>query len=694
MSATTNHELTNELIDFLGGYYRDEIGTLAQHYPEEQRSLEISFNDLYTFDADLAYDWLEQPEQIREYAEEALRLYDLPADIKLTRAHVRLGDVPGDTTYYPGEYSPTDRAGQYLGIRGEISKASDVYSRITNAAFECQRCGTTSHIPQIDADFQEPHECQGCERQGPFNIDFDQSDFVDAQLLRVQTPPEIATGAGQNIDVSVEDDLVDRVTVGDRVMISGTLHIEQKTSGRKKTGKFEPYVDGEHIGIEDSDRTDIDIEPDEQAEITRLTTGEDDDPLELAAASLAPKIYGLDHIKRMAILAMVGGSRVVYPSGDADRGDFHMLLLGDPGTGKSKIVDRVEQVAPRSVGVSGKGATIAGTTATADRDDFGDEGWTLKAGAFVKANGGIVCIDELDDMPSDVRAAMLEPMSKQSIHITKAGINAHLSTQTCVVAGANPKYGRFDRYEPVEDQFDFDSALLSRFDLIYTLTDQPDPEQDDKITGHILDAREAAKKTDRGVELTEAEEGTVDTPVSEDLLRKWVALAKRQPAPTYESEDVKLKLRDNFTTLRGANGYDQDSPVPTTFRKLEGIVRIAEAAAKFEFSEVITERHVAIATKHVGQSMRDYGRDEEGTLDVDVQETGSSKTRKDQLKLIESTIKSIAEDGGAAYRPDVVDELADEIGEKKVEDLLEKALRRGWATEPRSDYIRWIGRYS
>lgn len=124
--------------------------------------------------------------------------------------------------------------------------------------------------------------------------------------------------------------------------------------------------------------------------------------------------------------------------------------------------------------------------------------------------------------------------------------------------------------------------------------------------------------------LDDPERAVIETPVEEEILRKWIALARRQPDPVFASEDVRKQLEERFTTLRAANGYNDDSPVPVTFRKLEGTIRIAEAAATFELSEEITQRHADIATEHVGRSMQDYGKNEEGDLDADVQETGTS----------------------------------------------------------------------
>jgi len=649
MSTQHSTELVDSFEQFFKQYHdqRDaedgntDILDLAQRYPNEQKSLEVDWSDLFRFDPDLADDVLAEPEQLLRYAEEALRLYDLPIDVELGNAHLRVGGLSEDETFYPGEFSPTDHNGHYRSITGEVSKATDVYSKLEDAAFECELCGTLTRVPQSTGEFQEPHECSGCERQGPFRVNFPQSDFIDAQQLRIQTPPEIASGSGQTLDVFVEDDLADTVTIGDRVTISGIVCLEQKENGQKKTSQFEPYLDGRHIAVDETDHTDIDITDDERKKIREYANHKHGDPIELSAESLAPKIHGHELIKKMSILAMVGGSLIEYPNGDTDRGEFHMLLLGDPGTGKSKIIDRIEDVGWRGVGVSGKGAKQAGITAAAVQDDFGDGNWTLDAGAFVKANEGIVCIDELDDMPEDVRAAMLEPMSKQTIHINKAGINTRLQTRTAVVAAGNPKYGRFDPYEPVAQQFDLGSTLLSRFDLIYTLTDRPDEERDDDIATHILDTRDAAKRLANGEEVSDELEQKASPPVDSELLRKWIALAKQQPAPPFETEEVKQNLKDSFNTLRSVHGYDEDSPVPVTFRKLEGIVRIAEAAAKFEFSDTIKQRHARIATNAVGESMKDFGKNEDGDFDADVQETGESKSQKDRKKVLAETIKEL-----------------------------------------------------
>jgi len=333
MAQASNQELTDRFIQFYRNYYRDEIGQLAQQYPNEKRSLYIDYDDLYQFDADLAEDYRSQPDQLQEYAEEALRLYDLPADVKLGNAHVRLRNLP-DSVDIRGIRVHDNHIGKLVSVQGIVRKATDVRPKITDSAFECQRCGTMNYIPQQDGEFQEPHECQGCERQGPFRINFDQSEFIDAQKIRVQESPEGLRGGEtpQSIDMNVEDDITGKVTPGDHVTAVGVLHIEQMSEGNEKTSLFDLYMDGVAITVEDEEFEDMDIDQSDIETIMQLS--EADDIYDRMVGSVAPAIYGYEEEKLAMILQLFSGVTKNLPDGSRIRGDLHMLLIGDPGTGK------------------------------------------------------------------------------------------------------------------------------------------------------------------------------------------------------------------------------------------------------------------------------------------------------------------------------------------------------------------------
>ena len=331
MARAEDTELIDVFEEFYRSYYRNEIGELAQKYPTEQKSLYIDWGDLYRFDPDLADDFRTKPDQLREYAEEALRLYDLPVDVSLGQAHVRVRGLPESTEIRDIR---ADNRGSLLSVQGIVRKATEVRPKVTNAAFECQRCGTLTRIPQSDGGFQEPHECQGCERQGPFRVNFDQSEFVDAQKLRVQESPEGLRGGEtpQAIDVNIEDDITGEVTAGDHVTVTGILKLDQQGSDREKSPMFDTYMTGLSVEIEDEQFEEMDISESDKTEIVELSN--DPEVYEKMVGAIAPSIYGYETEKLAMALQLFSGVTKHLPDGSRLRGDLHMLLIGDPGTGK------------------------------------------------------------------------------------------------------------------------------------------------------------------------------------------------------------------------------------------------------------------------------------------------------------------------------------------------------------------------
>ncbi|WP_132059061.1 minichromosome maintenance protein MCM [Halorussus amylolyticus] len=696
MARAENTELVDNFEQFYRRYYSDEIGDLASKYPGEKRSLYVDWSDLYRYDADLADDYLSQPEQLQEYAEEALRLYDLPVDVSLGQAHVRVQNLPETTDI---RAIRARHVNKLVSAQGIVRKATDVRPKIREAAFECQRCGTLTYIPQSSGDFQEPHECQGCERQGPFRINFDQSEFIDSQKLRVQESPEGLRGGEtpQSLDVHIEDDITGDVTPGDHVMVTGVLHLEQQGSGQEKSAVFDVYMEGVSVTIEDEEFEEMDITDEDKKQIVELSN--EGDLYEKMVDSMAPAIYGYREEKLAMILQLFSGVTKHLPDKSRIRGDLHMLLIGDPGTGKSQMISYVQNIAPRSVYTSGKGSSSAGLTAAAVRDDFGDgQQWTLEAGALVLADRGIAAVDELDKMAPEDRSAMHEGLEQQKISISKAGINATLKARCSLLGAANPKYGRFDQYEPIGEQIDLEPALISRFDLIFTVTDQPDEEHDAKLAEHILQTNYAGELNTQRTEMSapnisqeevESQTEEVAPAIDADLLRKYIAYAKRNCFPMMTDEAM-ATIRDFYVDLR-SKGLDEDAPVPVTARQLEALVRLAEASARVRLSDSVEVTDAERAVDITRSCLQDIGIDPEtGQFDADVVETGTSKTQRDRIKNIKQLIADIEEEYDEGAPMDVVLERAEEIGmdHAKAEHEIDKLKQKGEVYEPSTDHLR------
>lgn len=695
MAVSGKNTLTDRFLEFFREYYSDEVSELAQKYPNEKRSLYIDFDDLYVFDHDLAEDVRSQPGQLIEYAEEALELYDLPADISLQQAHVRIFNLPESVDIREMRIHD-DHVGSLISIQGIVRKATDVRPKIIGAVFECQRCGTMNTRPQVEDRFDEPNQCVGCEREGPFRLDFDQSEFVDAQTIRVQESPEDLIGGEtpKSIDVNIEDDIVGSLTPGDHVTVVGALHIEQVSDDNSRF--FDLYMDGVTVTQDDKEFDNMDITSADESAIEELA--QRDDIFSLVVDSIAPTIYGYNTQKLAIALQLFGGVPKKLPDGSEIRGDFHLLMVGDPGTGKSMLLSYIDNIAPRSVYTSGKGASSAGLTASAVRDDFGDDGqWTLEAGALVLADKGVAAIDELDKMDDNDRSAMHEALEQQQVSISKAGINATLKSRCSLLAAANPVYGRFDRYESLPQQINLEPALISRFDLIFTVTDVPDPERDAELADHIIESNYAGEMnahkenvSDSSITTSQVENATqsVVPEIEPDLLQKYIAYAKRNCIPTMTPE-AQSEIKEFYVDLR-TEGIDEDDPIPVTARKLEALVRLSEASARVRLSEEVTVEDANRAIKIVRSCLEDIGIDPEtGEFDADVIATGQSKTQRDRDKTVESIIRDLQDDSGDGVHIDEIRDIVEEVGlDVDLERELEDLHQRGMIYEPQQGYFK------
>ena len=650
MSAT-KQQLVDRIMDFLRTYYREEVGKLAQHYPREQKSLYVDYRDVYQFDRDLADDFRKKPDVMFSHFENALRLYDLPVDVTLDEASVRIYNLPDDIVMDVPEVSRHENIGSLLAIRGQVQKVSQVKPRIVDATFECQRCGTPTSVSQFGEKLQKPHECQGCERQGPFSLDSSASTWTDHQSARVQQPPERTQGGeGETIDVHLKDDLIKQFDAGDRVTLTGILDIEE--AGKDHKRDFDTSMDTRAVVREESDYEDIDVDQ-HTDRIEAIAGGEEGDPYELIINSINPEHFGDDDVKLAIALQMFGG----WSRDGKKRGDSHILLMGDPGCGKSTFLQAVNDLAPRSTYASGKGATAAGLTAAAVSDDFGDTEWGLEAGAMVLADHGVACIDEIDKVNGNAVSSLHDALESQKVRVNKAGINATLNSRTALLAAGNPKEGRFDPYQTRAQQIDLSPTLMSRFDLMFMVSDSPDPDLDREVIDHMMKSRRAAAKKALGLDLSEEERQSIEPEIPEEVLRAYIAYAKEEVTPFIDEDDNSTQeyLREEFMKLRLANGDDEDNPVPVTYRQEEAIERLAEAAARIRLSDTVTKDDVDRALSLVKKSMHQVGIDPDtGQFDADVVETGQSKSQRDRRKQV----------------LEIIDDH-DKVGVEKVADIME-----------------------
>jgi len=671
---------------FFVRYYEKQILKLASAYPETN-SIEVDYQALQNFDISLADELIESPVSVLRSAHDALAEYDLPIECKLD-VDVRIVNVPDKVKIRDLR---SNHVGKLISVEGIVRKATEVRPKLIQAGFECLGCGNITAVDQDDAKFKEPAECSHrvCRKKGPFKLSFAHSKFVDSQKIRLQESPEGLKGGEQPqmLDTNAEATLAGKVFPGDRIIVTGLLRVAQRQYQNAKSTTFDLFLDANSIEIEDKEFQDIEISQEDETKILKLA--ENVAVNEAVVRSIAPSIFGYESVKEAIALQLFSGVPKLLPDGSHIRGDIHILLVGDPGIAKSQILRYVVQLAPRGIYTSGKSSTSAGLTATAIKDEFGDGRWTLEAGALVLADQGIAAVDEMDKMRSEDRSSLHEAMEQQTVSVAKAGIMANLKSRCALLGAANPRYGRFDPYESIADQINMQPSLLSRFDLIFVLTDIPDEAKDTDIAKHILQSHFAGELASSGTSTEDVEAATsiINPEIDAELLRKYVGFAKRiNPILT---EDAKQQFMDYYVGLRKQGG--EGSPIPITARQLEALVRLAEASARMRLSKWVTIDDAKRVIQIVEACLGEVGVDPEtGRRDFDVIAVGKSKSQQERIKSIRDIVRELEREAGSAHIDKIV-ERASKLGfdKDKVEAEIARLVQEATIYEP----VRYSGSY-
>ena len=510
-STEPRTEIQNKLKEFILAFqvdgvfiYRDQI---RENVLVKQYFCDIDIAHLISYNEELAHRLTTEPADVLPLFEEALKqctrriVFPQNPEKKLPQHQVLLHSTVAHISIR--DLNATN-VSNLVRIPGIVIGASTLSSKATVLHVQCRNpgCGHTEDL-LVEGGISGitlPRVCgrpkTGGESTGdpcpldPYFVVHERSQFIDQQIIKLQeAPDQVPVGElPRHIVVSADRHLTNRVVPGSRCTVMGIFSIYQQNKGAKRDTAIairNPYLRA--VGITtDLDHTNLgsmvftDEEVQEFEQMSRLPNLYD-----RFADCIAPSIYGNRDIKRAIVCLLMGGSKKMLPDGMKLRGDINVLLLGDPGTAKSQLLKFVEKVAPIAIYTSGKGSSAAGLTASVQRDTQTRE-FYLEGGAMVLADGGVVCIDEFDKMRDEDRVAIHEAMEQQTISIAKAGITTILNARTSVLAAANPIFGRYDDLKSPGENIDFQTTILSRFDMIFIVRDDHDRKRDETIAKHVM----------------------------------------------------------------------------------------------------------------------------------------------------------------------------------------------------------------
>lgn len=537
-STEPRSELQSKLKDFVlafqldGSYiYRDQI---RENLLVKQYFCDIDLAHLISYNEELAHNLTNDPAYIIPLFEAAIKqcaqriVFPHNPEVELPPHQLLLHSSVSHTSIR--DLNATN-VSHLVRIPGIVIGASTLSSKATLLSIQCRNC---DHIQTLAVDggfsgITLPRTCGRIKNPAqetgdpcpldPYFVVHENSQFIDQQILKLQeAPDQVPVGElPRHILISADRYLTNRVVPGSRCTIMGVFSIYQQNKGSKDNAVAirNPYIravgistDVDHTASGVVSFTDEEIQ--EFEEMSRLP-----DLYERFTRCIAPSIYGNVDIKKAIACLLMGGSKKILPDGMRLRGDINVLLLGDPGTAKSQLLKFVEKVSPIAIYTSGKGSSAAGLTASVQRDTQTRE-FYLEGGAMVLADGGVVCIDEFDKMRDEDRVAIHEAMEQQTISIAKAGITTILNARTSVLAAANPIFGRYDDLKSPGENIDFQTTILSRFDMIFIVRDDHDRNRDERIAKHVM----SIHMGNRGVEeQAEAE-------ISVEKMKRYISFCK------------------------------------------------------------------------------------------------------------------------------------------------------------------------
>jgi replicative DNA helicase Mcm len=643
----------------------------------DKTSVVVDFEDLLLADSALADSLVKKPDEYLEHANRAaLAQLQIEAPVyaaEVEAVNVRFRGLP-DTI--PLRMLGSGHIGKLVMVEGIVVRATPVRPMVTRGAFRCKRCGNISYVDQTTPFLRAPLVCSNpaCQRKGIFDFVQEESFFIDSQEIRIQERPEdLPPGQlPRSLDVKlIGKDIVDVARPGDHVAIVGVVRAVAPTL--PKVGKlrvFNLHIDANYVDMISKEPEAILTTPEEEKQILELAK----DPWvhRKVIRSIAPSIYGYEHIKEAIMYLLFGG----VPKQLADiniRGEINVLLIGDPGTAKSALLQYVARIAPRGLYTSGRGTTAAGLTAAVLRERGG--GMTLEAGALVLADKGVACIDEIDKMRPEDRVAIHEAMEQHTVSVAKGGIVATLNARTAVLAAANPALGRYEPYRTVAENIALPVTILSRFDLIFVLRDVPEKELDTKMSEHILNIHRKGT-------------APAETPISPDILRKYISYARNiKPVLT---EEAMQRLKDFYLTMRAAS-ETEGSPIAITARQLEALVRLAEARARVACRKEILAEDAEAAIAIMRRSLEEVGIDVTSRkIDIDIIMTGKPKSVRDKLQVVLGSIVEMEKETGMVEKTALLEKLEREydIPLSEAERLIGQLIREGTIYSPRDGYLK------
>uniref|UniRef100_A0A336MI36 DNA helicase MCM8 n=1 Tax=Culicoides sonorensis TaxID=179676 RepID=A0A336MI36_CULSO len=537
-----------------------------------------------------------------------------------------------------------------ITVRGTVMRTNGVKIRDMWQVFRCDSCGHDQLVLQENGKRMLPNSCRpGCKNRSLFDIVLKSPYrvFEPVQEICVKESiyaDEARSNMMQTIDLFLKYDLVNELAPGDDVVFTGVLRVTHKPG--KRVDELKEYVDCVSIAHKNNGCTvrRLDFTDKDMQSIQLIKSAPS--PFRLLVNSLSTKIHGMEMIKAGLVLSLFSGmpSFTDVTRDYNQRDNVHILLVGDPGMGKSVLLTACCNVAPKAIYTVSSHLSGAGLTASVRRSK-GQV--TIDGGALVLAHGGVCCIDELDKKEK-MHIDLLDAMERQKISIIKLGVKVNLPARTTIIAAGNPVGNIYKKSKTIAENLKINPALLNRFDLIFIIIRDTNAIPGEKLNRSFTSTQRVL--SEKASAIFGAAESTLESfleisphedfiPVPAVLFQNYIGYARSNcfPKMTREAAD---KLIEFFMELFRKQELLEFFEITT--RQFQALRRLAIARARIDLSDVVTIKHVQDIIELTRYSLIDIFTTDSGELESrGPQCSGMSKSRQkmvfwEKLKKIET----------------------------------------------------------
>ncbi|XP_017862078.1 PREDICTED: DNA replication licensing factor REC [Drosophila arizonae] len=566
------------------------------------------------------------------------------------------------------------RVDSMFAVRGIVSSVGEPICGLAWQAFRCTRCHTEQSLRQRGTYSPRPYHCMKplCSAKDNF-LALRNSPYTRLsvrQIIRLEeTSISLLTDydnalAGE-LDIELRHDLVDSVQVGQEIIVTGVLKLRElsdnseqpSTSAAATTGgDTQAYLracsvqQAYHIKPEFSER---------DLKVISMINSEPNN-FKLLVQSLAPELHGHEMAKAACLLSLLGEK-------------INVLLVGDPGIGKSKLLQNCAQISERGGFVSGKRGSQAGNQLGINFT--GRNKRVMDAGALLTAStAGHCMVDGVDKLASK-QTLLLQSMQAGQLNVVLPGAFASYDAQPAIIACANPQRGQYDQSRYLLQNIRITPALLKEFHLVYVLLDRPSKTRDISLTEHVRALHAGSrkrsqiaarfvlkpKKSDSMCEINlndvpaaqpkdDDDDNDDDSIMQQDydldkrldhsiqehgeldllppiLIKKFISYARHHVKPLLNDAATKAIRRHFLELCRRSEVEHEQSQIG--MGQLLGLISLSQARARLDLASTVTSLHVRDVIAVVTESM---AQTRLGAASGQASAAPSSSSKKSQLQ--------------------------------------------------------------